>query len=92
MSGIFHWRLWGKIGQACLLIGCFLEDWELERVAVSCHLAVDLLCQEMQDARKLFDLLSALLPTVAAVCRFLPSRMGCNSMAEGCDGRLVQVT
>ena len=26
-----------------------------------------------------FDLLSVLLPTVAAFCRFFPSRMGCNS-------------
>ena len=28
----------------------FLEDWELAWVAVSCHLALDLLCHEMQDA------------------------------------------
>ena len=28
----------------------FLEDWELAWVAVSCHLALDLVCQEMQDA------------------------------------------
>ena len=26
-----------------------LEDWELAREAVSCHLVLDLLCQEMQD-------------------------------------------
>ena len=28
----------------------FLEDWEFGRVALSCHMAVDLLCQEMRDA------------------------------------------
>ena len=28
----------------------FLEDWEIGRVALSCHLSVDLLCQEMRDA------------------------------------------
>ena len=34
------------------LSGIFLsvEDWKVARVAVSCHLALDLLCQEMQDA------------------------------------------
>ena len=29
----------------------FLEDWELARVALSCHVALDLLCQEMHEAR-----------------------------------------
>ena len=28
----------------------FLEDWELGRVALSCHMAMDFLCQEMRDA------------------------------------------
>ena len=28
----------------------FLEDWELGRVALSCHMAMDLLCQELRDA------------------------------------------
>ena len=32
----------------CLL----LEDWEVGRVALSCHLSMDLLCQEMRDACK----------------------------------------
>ena len=31
----------------------FLEDWELGRVALSCHIAVDMLCQEMQEAWQL---------------------------------------
>ena len=31
-------------------ISLFLEDWELARVALSCHIALDLLCQEMQEA------------------------------------------
>ena len=36
----------GRTGEASL----FLEDWELARVALSCHMALDLLCQEMRDA------------------------------------------
>ena len=32
------------------LVHLFLEDWELARVAVSCHLALDLFCQVAQDA------------------------------------------
>ena len=28
----------------------FLEDWELGRVALSCHIALDMLCQEMHEA------------------------------------------
>ena len=28
----------------------FLEDWELARVALSCRLALDFLCQEIQEA------------------------------------------
>ena len=30
----------------------FLEDWEVGRVASSCHLSMDLLCQEMRDVCK----------------------------------------
>ena len=32
------------------VVALFLEDWELGRVALSCHMTVDLLCQEMRDA------------------------------------------
>ena len=32
------------------VVSLFLEDWELARVALSCHMALDLLCQEMRDA------------------------------------------
>ena len=32
------------------VVALFLEDWELGRVASSCHMAMDLLCQEMRDA------------------------------------------
>ena len=31
------------------VVALFLEDWELGRVALSCHMAMDLLCQEMRD-------------------------------------------
>ena len=28
----------------------FLQDWELAKVALSCHVALDMLCQEMNEA------------------------------------------
>ena len=31
----------------------FLEDEELARTALSCHLSMDLLCQHMSDGRRL---------------------------------------
>ena len=31
-------------------ISLFLEDWELAKVALSCHSALDMLCQEMNEA------------------------------------------
>ena len=34
-------------------VSLFLEDWELARVALSCHIALDILCQEMHEARLL---------------------------------------
>ena len=30
-------------------ISFFLKDWELAKVALSCHMAVDILCQEMHE-------------------------------------------
>ena len=33
------------------VVALFLEDWELGRVALSYHMAMDFLCQEMRDAR-----------------------------------------
>ena len=32
------------------VMSIFLEDWEVGRVALSCHMTMDLLCQEMRDA------------------------------------------
>ena len=32
------------------MMSFFLEDWELARVALSCHIALDMLCQEMHEA------------------------------------------
>ena len=37
----------GRTGQ---VISLFLEDWEVGRVALSCHLSMDPSCQEMRDA------------------------------------------
>ena len=31
-------------------ISLFLQDWELAKVALSCHVALDMLCQEMREA------------------------------------------
>ena len=31
----------------------FLQDWELAKVALSCHMALDMLCQEMHEAWKM---------------------------------------
>ena len=31
-------------------VSLFLEDWELAKVAFSCHIALDMLCEEMQEA------------------------------------------
>ena len=39
----------GKIGQA-KMVSLFVEDWELARVALSCHIALDMLCQEVHEA------------------------------------------
>ena len=30
-------------------ITLFLKDWELAKVALSCHMALDMLCQEMHE-------------------------------------------
>ena len=32
------------------VVALFLKDWELGRVALSCHMTMDYLCQEMVDA------------------------------------------
>ena len=32
------------------VVALFLEDWELGRAALSCHITMDLLCQEMRGA------------------------------------------
>ena len=32
------------------VVALFPEDWEIGRVALSCHMAMDFLCQEMRDA------------------------------------------
>ena len=32
------------------VVALFLEDWELGRVALTCHVAMDFVCREMRDA------------------------------------------
>ena len=45
-------RASGGIGQdwSSEVVALFLKDLELGRVALSCQMAMDLLCQEMRDA------------------------------------------
>ena len=31
-------------------ISLFLQDWEVAKVALGCHMALDTLCQEMNEA------------------------------------------
>ena len=31
-------------------ISLFLKDWELAKVAFSCHMALDMMCQEVHEA------------------------------------------
>ena len=44
------WRAFLEKDPSGEKISLFLEDWELARVALSCHIALDMLCQEMHEA------------------------------------------
>ena len=33
-------------------ISLFLQDWELAKVALSCHMDLDMLCQEMYELER----------------------------------------
>ena len=48
------WSIIEVVGQnwSSEVISLFLEDEEVGRMALSCHLSIDLLCQEMRDVRK----------------------------------------
>ena len=37
-------------------IALFLQDWEVRKVALSCHVALDVLCQELHDVESMRDL------------------------------------
>ena len=54
-------------------ISLFLKDWELAKVALSCHMALDMLCQEMHEAGS-----RVMLP------RGLLSRRECFFSLRGC--------
>ena len=59
------------------VVALFLEDWELGRVALCCHMAMDLLCREMRDAcrdRRVAGL--SLFTVFAVVGRFSRKRVG----------------
>ena len=62
-------------------ISLFLKDWELAKVALSCHMALDMLCLEMHEARSWGDATER--PAVTA--RVLSSHRGRAVTAEeGC--------
>ena len=42
-------KVWGQ-EQSGVTMSLFLEDWELAKVAMSCHIALDMLCREMHEA------------------------------------------
>ena len=37
-------------GDLVTRLSLFLEDWELPRVSLSCHISLDMLCQQMHEA------------------------------------------
>ena len=59
-------------------VSLFLEDWELARVALSCHIALDLLCQEMHEA-----CLLGVAAAKEACCHSKESP----SLTTGCDSK-----
>ena len=75
-------KSWGKAGQASYL---FLEDWELARVALSCHLALNILCQEMQEAWLLWH--GCLFAHCCSVLKVSPNLEVLQQFGEGCDGK-----
>ena len=66
-------------------LSLFLEDWEFARVALSCHMALDMLCQEMSEACSWVA--AAKRPFVTAKKAFLSPWTGCGSNRAGCGER-----
>ena len=58
----------------------FLEDWELARVALSCHIALDMLCQEMHEVA---GLLLPQRPAVTVRKAFLSPWTRCDATVWG---------
>ena len=65
-------------------ISVILKDWELAKVALSCHMALEVLCQEMNEA----FWSAAERPFVTARKAFLSPRTGCDKNGEGCGERM----
>ena len=42
----------GYMDRAAQLIALFLQDWEVAKVALSCHIALDMLCQELCEVER----------------------------------------
>ena len=73
------------------LVHLFLEDWELARVALSCHLASDLLCQEFQEAWLLLLCCHSCLPLLLRL-NASPILEVLRQYGVGCDGRTSRVS
>ena len=52
-------------------ISLLLQDWELAKVALSCHMALDILCQEMYEVQR------------RRGSDFYPSKFCCRSFVVG---------
>ena len=63
-------------------ISLFLEDWQLARVALSLHIALDMLREEMHETRLLGGCCQRSL-CVTARLAFLSRWMGCDTKGEG---------
>ena len=72
-------------------VALFLEDWELWRVALSCHVAMDLLCQEMSSGSLGSSLFAVITVPVKLSCGTVTARKAFLSPWTGCDKKGVDM-
>ena len=63
-------------------ISLFLQDWEQAEVASSCHMALNMQCQELNGPWQLVCRCQG--PSVTAIKAFLSPWTGCDKNGEGC--------
>ena len=71
-------------------VSFFLEDWELARVALSCHIALDMFCQEVHEVWLVAGLLLPERPPCRSMEAFLSPWTGCDNKGEGGGGRKIK--